>query len=39
MFVLKKRVLVFESNQELVDMMDKYGSVQVTKLNAQGLNN
>jgi len=27
-FVLRKRVLVFESNQELVDMMDKYGSVQ-----------
>ena len=27
-FVLRKRVLVFESNQELVDMMDKYGSVK-----------
>jgi len=27
-FILKKRVLVFESNQELVEMLDKYGSVQ-----------
>jgi hypothetical protein len=27
-FILKKRVLVLESNEELVDMMDKYGSVQ-----------
>jgi hypothetical protein len=27
-FVLKKRVLVLESNQELIDMMGKFGSVQ-----------
>jgi hypothetical protein len=27
-FVLKKRILVFESNHELVEMMQKYGSVQ-----------